>query len=453
LVLLLFVMKKVIRMAELKGARYVEAVRYNASNTWVGLDGRHIREMSSGMQKKYAVRVFYKGKLGTACSSEEDYKNLVDHAIKNAKSADVSIPFAKSSKLRKSIITESKIDPAEISLSDKKDDLLELERSAPVKVSNLCLSYADILSDYEFYNSEGSELFWRDSSIGLVAHAFAKRGQRIENYFEVKRLKGGYELMDSVWEIVDKAVRKAVEMLDAKNAKGGFFDVVADPKLGGVFAHEAVGHACEADLVLNHGSILDGKMNKKIGSSEVTIIDDGSLKEWGWTPFDSEGSASSRTVLIRKGVLKDYLHSRETAAKVKTGLTGNGRSQDPSFKVIPRMTNTFIDKGDSSVEEMLGEIKEGYYLKGSLGGQVDTAGGEFLFNAKEGYFVKNGEIQHMVKGVSLVGNVLETLHSIQLVGKDLKFGSGYCGKSGQRVPVSDGSPHILIRNAKVGGSE
>ena len=152
-------------------------------------------------------------------------------------------------------------------------------------------------------------------------------------------------------------------------------------------------------------------------------------------------------------MLQGYLHNRETAAIFKAEPTGNGRSQDPSRRVIPRMTNTAIAEGDSSFEEMLSEVKKGYYLKGSAGGQVDTAGGDFLFNAREGYLIEDHKIKHMIKGVSLLGSILDTLHNIKLIARDTDFDTGFCGKADQSVPVACGAPHVLFEKAKIGGAK
>ena len=138
---------------------------------------------------------------------------------------------------------------------------------------------------------------------------------------------------------------------------------------------------------------------------------------------------------------------------MKMNVTGNGRSEGLSARAIPRMTNTYFDVGDSSFNEMLSTIKDGYYLKGTLGGQVNPGTGEFLFNAQYGFKIVNCELKELVKGVSLTGSILSTLKNISLVAKDLEFSSGTCGKDGQHVPVGDGAPHIKIDLARVGGQE
>lgn len=447
-------MKKFVKLAESQGAEYAEIISASSERSNIELLNKEIKELSSGNQKGYAVRVLYHGGWGTAYSYKDDFKSLIVSAIKKANAMGPQIEIGNYPAFRKKLRTPCKQRPEKISLEEKKENLLKLDNRQGFKsVSSLKLLYSEGISVYSFVNSEGSDLEWEDYNTAFMAWAFAKQNGKLENFFKIERIKGGYEVMKKAKAAVAEAMQKAEAMLNAKPAKGGFFPTIVDQKLGGVFAHEAVGHACEADLVLNNSSILAGKIGEKVGSDIVSITDDGNLREWGWTPFDSEGAKASKTTLIKDGILKSFLHNRETAKILNAKLTGNGRSQSLSQKVIPRMTNTYIEPGKSSFNKMIAEIKEGYYLKGSAGGQVNPASGEFLFNAQEGYEIKNGQIAGMVKGVSLVGSILQTLHQIKMVAKDLELGGGYCGKSNQLVPVSDGSPHLLVHNAKIGGSQ
>jgi TldD protein len=446
-------MDKFLRIAKKEGAEYSELRTLEATRTNIEVTQKEVKDLSSGDVKMFSARVLAKGGWGIAYSYKEDYESLIKAAIKNATRVDERIAIESLKPNVEKIKTAFKTNPADIALEDKRALALKMGRKGFDNIVNTRIIYSDSRSNYHFVNSEGSDITWDDCTVGFLAWAFAKNGDDMQNFLKIERVRGGYEVTDKAEETLNEAVKKAQALLKAKYAKGGIFPVIADQKLAGVFAHEAVGHACEADLVLSHSSILVDKVGQKIGNDIINICDDGKREMWGWTPFDSEGVKASKTCLIEKGVLTGYLHSRDTAPKFNAEPTGNGRSQGLSFKVIPRMTNTIIEAGDSSFEEIISGVKKGYYLKGCAGGQVDPAGGEFLFNAQEGYYVENGEIKHMVKGCSLIGSILETLHNINLIAKDVEFGTGYCGKSGQVVPVSEASPHILIDNARVGGAE
>jgi TldD protein len=262
---------------------------------------------------------------------------------------------------------------------------------------------------------------------------------------------GGYEVFDQCdpLKLAREATEEAIALLSAKPAPSGRFDVVLDQELAGVFIHEAVGHASEADTVLEGDSCLEGKIGQKIGSEMVTVRDDPTLLRYGYYPYDSEGMPSHNTVIIEKGVMRAYLNSRESAAKLG-GLPGNARAGGLARPIV-RMSNTFIDNGTMTKEEVF-EGVNGIYLKGSRGGQVNTGEGVFQFNAVMGYLIKNGQIGEAIRDVSLSGNTLKTLNSIVRVADDLKFSSGRCGKGGQGVPVGDGSPHVLVKDAVVGGA-
>ena len=263
---------------------------------------------------------------------------------------------------------------------------------------------------------------------------------------------GGLELFDreNPVELARKVGHNAVALLDAEVPKGGSFPVMLDQELAGVFVHEAVGHATEADIILEGGSCLEGKLGQMIGSEMVTVMDDPSLMQNGYYPFDDEGSMAQETVLVKDGILNSYLHSRETAGRMG-GVPRNARAMGTDRPVV-RMSNTYIANGDWKLEEIMEELGDGIYLIGSRGGQVNTAEGVFQFNAKRGYLVEKGQKTKLLRDVSLSGKILEIMKDIRAVGDDLKFNSGRCGKAGQLVPVSDGSPHLLIDKATVGGA-
>jgi TldD protein len=303
----------------------------------------------------------------------------------------------------------------------------------------------------EYSSSDGLDCEYELLNVGFAVSAVASENGIYQAGRE-SRFGYGYELFENenVMELADRAGSTAVELLKAKTPKGGEMPVLLDQELAGVFAHEAVGHASEADLVLEGDSILENRIGEQIASPLITIIDDPTLHEFGYYPFDAEGVQSRRTEIIRDGIFNSYLHSRETAAKLG-GTPGNCRAQGYSMPVV-RMSNTFIDNGNTKFEEMLEEVRDGMYLIGSRGGQVNTGEGIFQFNAEKGYIIKDGELHELIRDVSLSGKTLEILNNVALVGNDLKMTAGRCGKAGQLVPVSDGSPHLAISKALVGGA-
>lgn len=428
------------------------------SSTSVVLDNGKIEEISRNFTKGAGIRALCGGSWGyTAVEGDINLKRGVDAASTLAFSMNASTPkedveLAAVGSPEVKNLPEIRIDPRDIAIEEKVSLLKSIEEHAKLEgVHSTKVMYLESEFKVEYRNSEGLECEYELLNVGFAVSAVASENGAYQAGRE-SRFGYGYELFEkeNVLELAGKAGKTALELLKAKTPKGGEMPVVLDQELAGVFAHEAVGHASEADLVLEGDSILENRIGEQIASPLITIIDDPTLHEFGYYPFDAEGSKSKRTEIIKDGIFNSYLHSRETAAKLG-GTPGNCRAQGYSMPVV-RMSNTFIDNGDSRFEEMLEEVKDGMYLVGSRGGQVNTGEGIFQFNAEKGYLIKDGELTGLVRDVSLSGKTLEILNHVTLVGNDLKMTAGRCGKAGQLVPVSDGSPHIAISKALVGGA-
>ncbi|WP_235282980.1 TldD/PmbA family protein [Methanosarcina sp. 1.H.T.1A.1] len=428
------------------------------SSTSVILDNGKIEEISRNFTRGAGVRALCGGSWGyTAVEGDIDLKRGVDAASKLAFSMNASTPkeeveLAAVSSPDVKDLPEVRIDPRDIAIEEKVDLLKSIEEHARIAgVHSTKVMYLESEFKVQYRSSEGLECEYELLNVGFAVSAVASENGVYQAGRE-SRFGYGYELFEkeNVLELAGNAGKTAIELLKAKTPKGGEMPVVLDQELAGVFAHEAVGHASEADLVLEGDSILENRIGEQIASPLITMIDDPTLHEFGYYPFDAEGSESKRTEIIRDGVFNSYLHSRETAAKLG-GTPGNCRAQGYSMPVV-RMSNTFIDNGDSKFEEMLEDVRDGMYLVGSRGGQVNTGEGIFQFNAEKGYLIKNGELSGLLRDVSLSGNTLEILKHVTHVGNDLKMTAGRCGKSGQLVPVSDGSPHIAISKALIGGA-
>lgn len=426
-------------------------------STRIVLDNGELDEISESFFQGAAIRALFGGSWGfVQTESLDDLAGKLETAKKAARriARDERLELAaslpgKSEKIR------VKKDPSDLSLEEKVELIREIEDAAKVKgVSSTQAVYNEVLVKTTYSSSDGRDLEYETTRMGFYVTAVASRSGLYQAGMESRAGTCGLELFDDVnaTGLARRAGETAVALLDAKAPKGGSFPVIVDQELGGVFVHEAVGHAAEADIVLEGGSILEGKIGEKIGSDLVTVKDDPSLPLYGRYPFDDEGSSSDETVLVEDGVLRSYLHSRETAGRLG-GTPRNARAQGCARPVV-RMSNTYIAprKDGWKFEEILEEMKDGVYLLGSRGGQVSTAEGVFQFNAKRGYLVENGKVTSLLRDVSLSGHILEILARVKVMGNDLLFNSGRCGKSGQLVPVSDGSPTLLIEEATVGGS-
>jgi len=427
--------------------------------TTIMVDNGKVEEISSSFNKGAAVRALIGGSWGFVST---DDITRVDKAIEdastlarkmNAKKPRDKVILAQCGTEHISEVAQVLKDPQNIPIEDKVSLLMDIEEHMKLpRIHSTSIMYLQGSAVSSYYNSEGLECDRTTTHCGCAITAVAKNGSAYQASRESRFGVKGFELFDEndFFKLAEHAASTADSLLDASAPKGGTMPVILDPELAGVFIHEAVGHASEADIVLEGGSCLEGKLGEKIASGNLRVIDDPTFKGYGYYTFDSEGSKAKKTTIIDNGFLNSYLHNRETAGKLG-GEPCNARAQGMSVPVV-RMSNTYIDNGDSSFEEMCSEIKDGIYLIGSRGGQVNPAEGVFQFNAERGFLIKDGEISMPLRDVSLAGNTIDILQNILLIGKDLTMNSGRCGKSGQSVPVSDGSPHIAISKAVVGGS-
>src|SRR6266851_1124241 len=252
-----------------------------------------------------------------------------------------------------------------------------------------------------------------------------------------------------------EAARQAIVQLEAVDAPAGETTVVLGPGWPGILLHEAVGHGLEADFNRKKVSAFSGRIGQQVASPLCTVVDDGTLpNRRGSLNVDDEGTPTSRTVLIEKGILRGYLQDRLNARLMKMTPTGNGRRESFAHSPMPRMTNTFMLPGESTPEEILRTVKRGLYAVSFGGGQVDITNGKFVFSASEAYLIEDGQVTRPVKGATLIGNGPDVLTRVSMVADDLALDSGIgtCGKDGQSVPVGVGLPTIRIDGITVGGT-
>ncbi len=424
-------------------------------NTSILMKDGNVDEINTGMSLGTRIRVLNNGAWGFAYTTDLSKLNeITETAIKLSNSLKGDVKLCESEIVKDNIAVDVKIPFKDISIDEKNDLLKDASDAATIdKVNSTTASYSDSEVNEVFMNSEGSEIQVKTSRVRMALNASATDGEIIQfGHGSLGGVKGFEAIAEHDMEEFGRNIaEKAVRLLDAEPAPSGQFPVIADPELTGVLIHEALGHAVEGDLILQNDSILKGKLGEQIASEIVNIFDDASLKEgFGYYPYDVEGIKTKPNQLVKDGKLVSLLNSRETASQLGMTSSGNARSII-SEKPIVRMSNTYLQPGDNSFEELLEDIPNGIYLKGSRGGQVDTGKGIFQFNAAEGYLIENGELTTPVRDVSLSGNILETLKNIDAIGNDFKLSVGFCGKDGQTAPVGDGGPHTRILNALVGG--
>jgi TldD protein len=434
-------------------ARFVDLVVQESSETKIVMRDGIIRDIITGETVGVGIRVLDRGwGFGSTADISEAFK-IAEKARRMAKLGK-DVEFNVKEPIEDNVYVAPKINPSQADLEEKKEIL---RKGAEVvsefkEITSSTFVYADTTTRHRYLSSEGSDISSDYTRVSLFITAFAKRNGKLQVGSERIGGTGGLEYLDEIEESSKQAAEKAVRLLDARAAPSGNFRVVLDPKLTGVFIHEALGHALEADHVIRGESVLEGKLNKRIGSPLVTVYDDPTLEgSFGFYFYDSEGIRGERKIVVDGGILRGYLQSRETAARLGCEATGNARSQSYNYPPIPRMSNTYLASGDMSFEELIEDIDYGIYLKGSKGGEVDTIRGVFQFSAEEGFIIEKGELGCPIRDVALSGETLKILREIDGVGEDFDIHIGFCGKATQLVPVGDGGPHIRTF-ATVGGS-
>ena len=462
--------KKAIDFVLTNHAKYADIRLKRGYATVIDLRDDTFREMSYGIDQGVGVRVLYNNSWGFASSNdlrptaiEESFEDALHIgralSLSESNTNAATVTLADAAARTEHFQFKPKLNPEDVSIDEKKRMVKEAYDAAK-EYSNLIKSvsvlYLDGYEEQIFANSDGSYIVTETPAVFMRAGVVAKKGAVLQEGRESIGAVSGFEFIkgENPTTLAVKAADKAVRLLDAELPPGGEFPVIMDNRLTGVFMHEALGHAAEADHVLYGESILKDKVGAEIAYERLTVADDPTIEaSHGYYRYDDEGMESRRTEIIKDGVLASYLHSRETAGRLDAKPTANARAADYSEIPIVRMSNTVIEAGDWHFDDLRADISFGIYAKGMRGGQVDTVKGEFQFSAEEAFLIENGTLSKRLKNVSLSGRTLDVLKSIDAVGNDKKRGTiGFCGKDGQEVPVSEYAPHVRVKKILVGGA-
>ncbi|MBI4679548.1 MAG: TldD/PmbA family protein [Elusimicrobia bacterium] len=349
-------------------------------------------------------------------------------------------------------------DPMKVPLDNKISMLRlmnSLVRAEFPHVRQVTVSYAERRKVFAVINSDGA--FRKEDRTGLLlaVTVVAEKDALLQTGTASVGAIKGFELLGGQvpTDLCRTAARRAVSKLEAPKAKAGEMTVVISSSAGGTLIHEAIGHSLEADAIQEGASpAYKGKLGLAVAPETVSIIDDPTLPSLrGSFAFDDEGIETGPTVLVKNGVLSDFLYDRSTAMKEGRSSNGHGRRESFFCRPIPRMSNLYIAPGPDDPAAILRSLKAGVFVTHMGSGQVNTTTGEFVFEVDEGYWVEDGRVRHLVRDVNLLGVGPEVLRSIDRLGSDLGWGIGSCGKDGQTVPVTDGQPTMRIPKLLIGG--
>ena len=445
--------------AALKGqkADYIEIRLDESKSSRLVYRGERLEEAGRSAGTGGCVRALVRGGWGfVSFNSLDKLSEKVTLAVEQARQVGKSESrFSPANPVVDKVPAEFKKNPIDVPLATKNSILAEYNRImlGTKDIQTTSIGYADIKKKVTLATSEGTFIEQGRIDLNLRLSAIASKDGDVQQVGLSIGSKGDFATVENLHEQVQDIARRAVALLSAPNAGGGAYTVVLDPVLAGVFVHEAFGHLSEADHIYENPQMRELMvLGRRFGGKHLNIVDGAAVPGYrGSFKYDDEGTPATKTYLIKQGVLTSRLHSRETAAKMGEQPTGNARAINYTHPPIVRMTNTFIEPGSTSFEEMIGGIKEGVYAKDWYGGTTSLE--MFTFSAGEAYMIRDGKIAEMVRPVVLTGNVFTTLDNIDAIGDDLDMNQGGgCGKAGQSpLPVSNGSPHIRIRNCLVGG--
>lgn len=449
-------LEKALSVLSCKGSDFSEVFVEKSTTNSLFLEDSKIDKISSGSDSGVGLRIVYGDVTAYAYVNSFDEKVILDAATKLASSSPSKGKDIHLGNLAKNDSSYIKVYPDTVAMDEKVAVLHRMDKSSR-SVSDLITQVSARVADVEqqiiIANTDG--LYTTDTRVRTryMLNVIAQSGSIIQTGYEGPGVAQGWEFITAsdIDGVAVKAAERAVRMLSAKPAPAGKMTVVLSGLAGGTMVHEACGHSLEADFINKKTSIFTGDMGAQVASPLVTVIDKGNLKhEYGFLNIDDEGTKTKENILIEKGILKAFMTDRLNANLLGIPLTGNGRRQSYRNKPVPRMTNTIIKPGQTNPDEIVASVKEGLFVVKMGGGQVNTTNGDFVFEVSEGYMIRDGKVMEPVRGATLTGNGPQVLSGIDMVGTDMMYMPGVCGK-GDHAPVSDGQPTLRIPEIIVGG--
>ncbi len=444
------------------GGEFAEIFVEDRRSTSALLDDGRVEELASGRDRGAGIRVVAGDTTGFAHTADLSERSLVE-AARTAAAA------ARSARAGGGIVDLGRVDaenpstvevyPEDVDKEVKVDLLRRAEsaaRSEGSEITQVSARYADSRRRIQVANSDG--VLADDDQVRTMfsVSTVATGDTGMQTGRESTGHTIGFELFDShdVSDLARSAAKRALTKLSARPAPSGEMTVVIGPGGGGVMFHEACGHGLEADLVAKGASVFAGRVGEQVASPLVTLVDDGTMAgEWGAAGIDDEGRPRRHNVLIRDGVLVDYMWDELRARSEGRTSSGNGRRQSYAHLPMVRMTNTYLLAGESDPDDIVADTPSGVYVAHLGGGQVNTATGDFVFGMTEAYLIEDGRITEPIREGNLIGNGPAVLANIDAVGNDFAMGSpGTCGKDGQGVPAGDGVPTLRAHGLTIGGT-
>ena len=443
------------------GGDFAEIFIEDNFSTEIATVGGNIERGMSGRDFGIGIRVFCGLKSVYAYTNDLSKDNLLNITKKMTKSIkenkkEMDISFGK---IVKPVEHLYKNLPSKVNFAEKMDftkRAFSAGKAYDSSITQMTVNYLDQEQNVLIANTEG--VFVEDRRVRtrmLIIATAEHNGQMETGYIGPGALMGTefYEQIN-IEDYAREAARNSKVMASADYCPSGNMAVVVDNGFGGLMFHEACGHSLEASSVSKGISVFSDKIGEKIASDVVTLVDDGSISNsWGSLGIDDEGMTTQKNILIENGILKGYMIDKLNGRRMNMESTGSARRQSYRFAPTSRMTNTYIDSGTSSKEDIISNTENGLFAKYISAGSVNPATGDFNFSLSEAYLIENGKITKPVKGATLIGNGSKMLKDVDMVGNNLEIGQGYCYAESGALFIGAGQPTIRVKTMTVGGRE
>lgn len=441
-----------------KSFSYVAILGSDVKSSMIGAD-KNMSNVNEGSMsecgfviKMHNGRSFFEYSLDDVCGDKAALaKKIVDSIVvaETMQKREISVPCPKDEALIKSFSRECDFDSYtdEALLGFAKDTCKAILDSDPHIVNAMVRILPFTVS--KLFITKNRELDQFYSWVNVMAIAIYHTGEKM-----VMAREGTYsnlmrEAIEGIPERIPVLVEKVKKLATAKPITPGVYDVITDPSISGLIAHEAFGHGVEMDQFVKDRALAKEYVGKYV-ASPICNMHDGAAATFSTASyfFDDDGVLAHDTQIIKDGILVAGISDLVSATELGTEPTGNGRRQSYKRKAYSRMTNTFFTPGKDKLEDMIKSIKHGYMLFETNNGMEDPKNWQIQCTAEYGIEIIDGKLtDNYVSPVVMSGSVPELLKSISMVSDDFKIiGSGSCGKGYKEwVRVSDGGPALKVR--------
>ncbi len=456
-------LERLLSLALQSEADFAEIFEEETQSEGISMDNDDVQDVNRSVRAGAGIRL-YKG-----TSSVYGYTNELEMDVLEEIVNDLRDAMGKKETGKEVILPEKEMaenispiekDPFQTPLEEKIDfdrEMVKGAREADERVFKVTAGLSAIRQEVQVANSDG--LFRGDVRQRTRARVavYAREGANTQSGSSAPGASQGLEYFTgkfAPYEIGKEAARVAGVLLKAKPAPSGEMPVIIDNGFGGVIFHEACGHSLEATSVALNLSVFAGKKGEQIASTIVNAVDDGTMPgEWGSQNMDDEGHPQQRRVLIKDGILNQYMIDSLNSRRMGEPASGSARRESYKYEPTSRMSNTYILPGKDKKEDMFKGIKFGLYCKSMGGGSVNPNTGEFNFGVNEGYLIEDGQITDPVIGAMLIGSGSEILKNIDMISDNLELAPGMCGSASGSVPTNVGQPAIRVSKITVGGTD